>query len=224
MSTAFVGPAADLLAASKAALDAFTAAPDSPDMALGLARSLTDLAVHTNSYDHVDAELAGRWLDAYWAATDAQNGVKAIRIVQAAAQPVTESDVDAVHRGFSYAMAIFEDAARTTGAAPLPYDKHGRYSPAPGTEYPFSISDIARRAVVILGPCWTAESGFMGVSGTISAPDSTTYLLAVGDLGDTVPELYVELDGGQHCIHGVWSGDGVQAIAQEVALLIRTLR
>ena len=71
----------------------------------------------------------------------------------------------------------------TTDAAPL-FDENGNYSPAPGTEYPFSISDIARAAARILGPDWTAESGYWGVSGTLSGPRAAKFEFFVDEWGD----------------------------------------
>ncbi|AJF70298.1 hypothetical protein [Streptomyces vietnamensis] len=62
-----------------------------------------------------------------------------------------------------------------------------RYDPAPGSEYPFSISDIARQAVKVLGDDWHAESGYWGVTGEITAPDGAHFLVAVDHEGD----LYV---------------------------------
>ncbi|MEV8535666.1 hypothetical protein [Streptomyces sp. NPDC051211] len=62
-----------------------------------------------------------------------------------------------------------------------------RYDPAPGSEYPFSISDIARQAVKILGDGWHAESGYWGVVGEITAPDGARFVVGVDHEGD----LYV---------------------------------
>ncbi|MFD6783563.1 hypothetical protein [Streptomyces diastaticus] len=43
-------------------------------------------------------------------------------------------------------------------STPIPFDVLGRYNPAPGTEYPFSVSDIARATAHMLGPEWDTES------------------------------------------------------------------
>ncbi|KNE78790.1 hypothetical protein AB0B04_18915 [Streptomyces xinghaiensis] len=45
--------------------------------------------------------------------------------------------------------------------------------PAPGTEYPFSISDIAHATAQLLGEGWSAESGPWGTSGVVSSPYPT---------------------------------------------------
>ncbi|MGP3951301.1 hypothetical protein [Streptomyces sp. 7N604] len=59
--------------------------------------------------------------------------------------------------------------------------------PAPGTEYPFSISDIARAAAVLLGDDWAVESGYWGVTGTLESPDGEVFTVGVDGNGD----LYV---------------------------------
>ncbi|MEY2232795.1 hypothetical protein [Streptomyces sp. BF23-19] len=65
-----------------------------------------------------------------------------------------------------------------------------RYDPAPGSEYPFSISDIARQAVMLLGDDWHAESGYWGVTGVITAPNGAQFIVGVDHEGD----LYVHAD------------------------------
>lgn len=65
-----------------------------------------------------------------------------------------------------------------------------RYDPAPGSEYPFSISDIARQAVKLLGDDWHAESGYWGVVGEITARDGARFIVGVDHEGD----LYVHAD------------------------------
>lgn len=69
----------------------------------------------------------------------------------------------------------------------LPHDDHGRYTPEPGTEYDFSVSDVGRAAVQILGPVWHAESTPWGVGAYLQLQDeSDGYLLAV-DTEETRP-------------------------------------
>ncbi|MFJ6784436.1 hypothetical protein [Streptomyces yangpuensis] len=60
----------------------------------------------------------------------------------------------------------------------------------PGREYPFSISDIARRAVKLLGDEWHAESGYWGVTGEITTRDGARFTVGVDHEGD----LYVHAD------------------------------
>ncbi|MEW1699373.1 MULTISPECIES: hypothetical protein [unclassified Streptomyces] len=61
---------------------------------------------------------------------------------------------------------------------------------SPGSEYPFSISDIARRAVKLLGDDWHAESGYWGVTGEITTRDGARFIVGVDHEGD----LYVHAD------------------------------
>ncbi|MFD9078135.1 hypothetical protein [Streptomyces erythrochromogenes] len=65
-----------------------------------------------------------------------------------------------------------------------------RYDPAPGTEYPFSVSDIARQAVKLLGDGWHAESGYWGVTGEITTLEGARFVVGVDHEGD----LYVHAD------------------------------
>ncbi|MFE0058750.1 hypothetical protein [Streptomyces sp. NPDC059003] len=124
----------------------------------------------------------------------------------------------------STAMLItgFERAARLP-LAPLPYDGHGRYAPAPGTEYPFAVSDIGRAAVQILGPTWHAESLPWGVGAYIEEEgEAFGYKLGVDEDGD----LYVADDarGGNHTdLDYTCSADGLDALAQRVADLLLSL-
>ncbi|MGW7090018.1 hypothetical protein ACWGH2_41915 [Streptomyces sp. NPDC054871] len=60
-------------------------------------------------------------------------------------------------------------------------------APAPGTEYPYAVSDIARKAAELLGEGWGSESGYWGVTGQIHTPDGETVTIGVDHDGD----LYV---------------------------------
>ncbi|MDI3101969.1 hypothetical protein QJ054_33585 [Streptomyces sp. AN-3] len=75
------------------------------------------------------------------------------------------------------------DAAPQDDAALL-YDAQGNYNPAPGTEYPFSVSDIARATARLLGAGWTAESGYWGTTGVVCGPFTATFGFLVDDEGD----------------------------------------
>lgn len=57
----------------------------------------------------------------------------------------------------------------------VPVDQHGHYNPALGTEYPFSIGDIAFATARVLGDGFTGDSGCWGVTGQVhGAGDSST--------------------------------------------------
>ncbi|MEU6462208.1 hypothetical protein [Streptomyces sp. NPDC046976] len=134
-----------------------------------------------------------------------------------------------------------EEACQGHAIAPLPlYDESDNYTPVPGTEYPFSVSDIARATALILGPGWTAESGTWGVSGTLSGPCSTDFTFYVDYEGDLtvdyqystddhdfpeepqLPEGVRRCDTGV-CLEGACSVDGLEALAQKCAATIRAV-
>ncbi|MEU5431123.1 hypothetical protein AB0H73_36720 [Streptomyces olivoreticuli] len=106
-------------------------------------------------------------------------------------------------------------------AVSLPYDDHGRYNPTPGTEYPFSVSDIGRAAVQLLGPDWHAESTPWGVGGHIQRDDEPGgYAVGIDDSGD----LYVHadlLDSGRTDLPGLCAADGLGTLAAHVAKAVR---
>ncbi|MFJ6252639.1 MULTISPECIES: hypothetical protein [unclassified Streptomyces] len=124
--------------------------------------------------------------------------------------------------------------------APLPHDEHGRYSPIPGTEYPFSVSDVARAVVVLLGPDWHAESGSFGTAAIIAGPYIGGFGLLVdgdGDLciefaqyeEDDWPESPELPDGIGRYSEGVYlseaasASDGLDFLAAQVAAAVRAV-
>ncbi|MGW4221481.1 hypothetical protein ACWEJZ_31250 [Streptomyces bacillaris] len=64
------------------------------------------------------------------------------------------------------------------------YDEHGRYSPAPGTEYPYSVADIAYATARATGPHWTAEALPWGISATLHGPYTAHFTLLIDVEGD----------------------------------------
>ncbi|MCG8971824.1 hypothetical protein [Streptomyces sp. CL12-4] len=126
----------------------------------------------------------------------------------------------------------------TTTTAPE-YDENGNYTPAPGTEYPFSISDIARATARILGAGWTAESGYWGTSGVVSGPFTAEFEFLVDNEGDLCitydhfvvdgfPEVPALPDGVKDCPGGVHlvlacSADGLDSLAERSAAAIRAV-
>ncbi|MFE8979087.1 hypothetical protein ACFYM7_37610 [Streptomyces cyaneofuscatus] len=77
-------------------------------------------------------------------------------------------------------------APDTTPATPTPtfsslYDEHGRYSPAPGTECPYSVADIAYATARALGKDWAAEALHWGTGATLHGPHTShfTFLIDV---------------------------------------------
>lgn len=119
------------------------------------------------------------------------------------------------------------------------FDENGNYTPAPGTEYPFSISDIARATARLLGQGWTAESGYWGVSGALAGPYTAEFEFVVdyqGDLtltytqyeDDGFPDSPELPDGVKECGEGVYlelasAADGLDNLAERSAAAIRAV-
>ncbi|GBQ04370.1 hypothetical protein SSP531S_58640 [Streptomyces spongiicola] len=122
--------------------------------------------------------------------------------------------------------------------APL-FDEHGNYTPAPGTEYPFSISDTARATAQLLGRGWTAESGYWGVTGALTGPYTAEFEFVVdyqGDLtlaytlcvADGFPDSPELPEGAKECGDGVYlelacAADGLDRLAERSAAAIRAV-
>ncbi|SEE82861.1 hypothetical protein SAMN05216483_6684 [Streptomyces sp. 2131.1] len=114
------------------------------------------------------------------------------------------------------------------------------YEPAPGTEYPFSISDIARATAQLLGPGWSAESGPWGVYGVISGhPYVADFVIEVDYEGDLtisytgyeddslpespeLPEGVADRPGGVYLVEA-YAGDGLKALAERAAAALRAV-
>ncbi|MFB6629951.1 hypothetical protein ACFCWY_08655 [Streptomyces sp. NPDC056362] len=129
-------------------------------------------------------------------------------------------------------------AARADAGAP-PFDEHGRYTPAPGTEYPFSVSDIARATVQLLGPEWHAESGAFGATGVITGSFTGRFVVLVdGDSDLCIESTRYEADGWPESpelpdgvedyedgvfLPGAFSASGLDALAEGCAAAIRAV-
>lgn len=112
-----------------------------------------------------------------------------------------------------------------TTLPPLPQDDHGRYAPAPGTEYPFSISDIARAAAPLLGDDWQAEAGTWGASGTVMSPGKENlYYVAVGDVGDTDEDLGIWGPDSTRLLPRAAPSHGLGWLADAVAVTVRLMQ
>jgi hypothetical protein len=126
----------------------------------------------------------------------------------------------------------------TTTTTPL-YDANGNYCPAPGTEYPFSISDIARATARLLGDGWTAESGCWGVSGTLAGPCSTRFTFRIDEEDDLtiaysystdndfpqdprLPEGVIRCDAGAY-LELASAAEGLDNLAERSAAAIRAI-
>lgn len=122
---------------------------------------------------------------------------------------------------------------------PPQFDEHGNYTPAPGTEYPFSVSDISRATAKLLGQGWMAESGYWGVSGVVSGPYNATFDFLVDHDGDLcvtysryeddgfaehpdLPEDVGSCDEGVYLV-GASASDGLDDLAERAAAAIRAV-
>ncbi|MEU5978494.1 hypothetical protein [Streptomyces sp. NPDC047315] len=103
-------------------------------------------------------------------------------------------------------------------ATPHTAEQHAP-QPAPGTEHPFSVSDIAHATAKRLGTGWRAQPGPHGTTGTIQGPDGKSYLLAVGDIGNMTPQMYVQHDDDQS---PMWDteGESLATLAHRVADIV----
>ncbi|MFG3142754.1 hypothetical protein ACGFZA_41940 [Streptomyces sp. NPDC048211] len=111
--------------------------------------------------------------------------------------------------------------------------------PAPGVEYPFSISDIAYATARLLGPDWSADAGHWGITGYLFGPyaASFTFLIDVeGDLCMTyaltaadgwpespqLPAGFQEFSAGVF-LPGACVADGVDHLAAQHAAAVRAI-
>ncbi|MEW2401979.1 hypothetical protein [Streptomyces sp. NPDC046862] len=118
------------------------------------------------------------------------------------------------------AIVAYEEAYALSS---LPYDAVGRYSPEPGTEYPFAVSDVGRAAVRLLGDDWHAESTPWGVGAVLQVGDERGgYAVGVDSDGD----LYVDAERGavRTVLSGLCAADGLDEIAARVAETVRDFR
>ncbi|MFJ7280509.1 hypothetical protein [Kitasatospora sp. NPDC098663] len=113
-----------------------------------------------------------------------------------------------------------------TTLPPLPHDvPHGRYAPAPGTEYQFSISDIARAAAPLLGNDWLADAGPWGTSGTVMPSDKEDlYYVSVGDVGDMDEDLGIWGHDSTRFLPRAAPSHGLGWLADAVAVTVRLMR
>jgi hypothetical protein len=114
--------------------------------------------------------------------------------------------------------------------------------PEPGTEYPFSISDIAHATARVLGGGWVAKPGAWGVTGRLELKgvDFTAFNISVDEddflqieydryVGDGFPEIPELPDGVHPCACGVFfdyaatSGKGLDELAEQFAAAVRAV-
>ncbi|MFD7747821.1 hypothetical protein ACFV2V_25130 [Streptomyces sp. NPDC059698] len=124
-----------------------------------------------------------------------------------------------------------------TTVPPVPPRKLRMGHPAPGVEYPFSISDIAHAAALTLGPEWGADAGHWGICGYLFGPDDESFTLLVDIEGDLcltydredqwpespqLPPGVREFPAGLF-LPDVCVTDGLDHIAQQLAAAVRAV-
>ncbi|WP_225631400.1 hypothetical protein [Streptomyces solaniscabiei] len=119
------------------------------------------------------------------------------------------------------------------------FDANGNHCPAPGTEHPFSVSDIARASARLFGDGWTAESGCWGVAGTWPVPARPPSRFHIDDEDDLTsaysystdddfpgdPQLaegVIKCDVGAYLEHAVAS-EGLHSLAERSAAAIHAI-
>ncbi|MBT2396289.1 hypothetical protein [Streptomyces sp. ISL-100] len=182
---------------------------------------LIERIIPMQAYAAVRAPHTRAWQEAAWQLTGAIAAAStAVDAPLIFGRPIRRAAVTIVVD----AIIAFEEAHSRY----LPHDDHGRYTPEPGTEYEFSVSDIGRAAAQILGPVWHAESTPWGVGAYLQLQDETDgYLLAVDTEGDptTDGDLYLTDDmGSRTYLSDVCAADGLPALAELVANTVRGLR
>ncbi|MFD4795063.1 hypothetical protein [Streptomyces anulatus] len=155
-------------------------------------------------------------------------------------------DMDAVVAWIQHHEGDPECSGHTAPGAPAPaapekplYGANSEYTPEPGTEYPFAVSDIARAVSALLGDDWTAESGYWGTTGSLSGPFTASFTFLVDEEGDlvmafdrmedeawpdspTLPEDFHECDGGVY-LELASASDGLEHLAEKYAAAVRAI-
>lgn len=201
---------------ARAAYGAYATFPRRRDIANLLTKRLGAMEAYASARRHVPA-----WNKAATQLKGAIVDVAIATAVRRGRRPLIRAAIATVKD----AIVAFETAYATS----LPYDEQGRYSPAPGSEYAFSVSDIGRAAVQLLGPGWEAESVPWGVGASIEHKDETFgYLLLVDTDGDPMAQgaLYVADDsdnGSRTYLPDATAADGLPSLAARVAAIVRDL-
>ncbi|MEU3708371.1 hypothetical protein AB0E82_39545 [Streptomyces anulatus] len=119
------------------------------------------------------------------------------------------------------------------------FDEHGRFSPAPGAEYPFSVADISYAVARVLGGDWVADPGYWGTTGSLYGPYIASFTVRVDEEGDlcltfdrmtddawpedpALPEGFYPCDGGVF-LDGCCSADNVEYLAEQFAAAVRAI-
>ncbi|MEU7072974.1 hypothetical protein AB0B30_27965 [Streptomyces narbonensis] len=209
----------ELATAVRATLAPFVSDPTAGTLC-DLSLALTRMSAYADSGNSTgrDREIPGYWIDSSAACDHVHEHIQNMNSTFATGTAPTELDVRTVKYAVLAATALFDDAARRD--APPQTDAHDPHGASP--ENGFSVFDIAHAAAHLLGSGWQAAAGLHNTRGVIQHSDGTAYLLTVGDVGDTEPELYVENGDTRHVL---WNTDGEDpaTLARLVADTIRDL-
>ncbi|MEU0215186.1 hypothetical protein ABZ281_08695 [Streptomyces sp. NPDC006265] len=194
--------ASELATAVRTALTPFVTDPTAATLC-DLSRAMSKMTAYAGR----SHEIPGPWTDSYFACDHAHEHIQNVNHTFATSTAPTPLDVRTVKYAVLAAVALFDDAVRSD-------------TPNPAAEHEFSVFAVARAAAHLLGRGWQAEPGLHNTSGLIQHSVGEDYLLAVGDVGDMSPELYVESDDHRHILWGT-AGEDLPALAQRVADTIR---
>ncbi|MFG2141905.1 hypothetical protein [Streptomyces sp. NPDC048650] len=201
---------------ARAAYGAYAACPRRRDVADLLTKRLGAMEAYASARRHAPA-----WSKAAAQLKGAIVDVAIATAVRRGRRPLIRAAVATVKD----AIVVFETAYATS----LPYDEQGRYSPAPGTQHPFSVSDIGDAAVQLLGPDWEAEPVPWGVGASIEHKDETFGYLLLVDTGRhpmTHGVLYVADDsdsGSRTYLRDATTADSLPSLAARIAAVVRDL-
>lgn len=201
-------PASELATAVRTTLTPFVIKPTAGTLC-NLSRAMSRMTAYANCghYAGRSHEVPGPWTESYFACNHAHEHIQNVNHTFATSTAPTPLDVRTVKYAVLAAVALFDDAVRSD-------------TPNPGAEHEVSVFAIARAAAHLLGRGWHAEPGLHYTSGLIQHSVGEDYLLAVGDIGDTNPELYVENDDNRHILWDT-AGQDLPTLAQRVADTIR---
>ncbi|MFJ4342630.1 hypothetical protein [Streptomyces sp. NPDC088915] len=129
-------------------------------------------------------------------------------------------------------MNLHTDNTTENDTTLAPAAKVDVYDPAPGTEYPYVISDYAREAARILGDGWGADSGFIGAYGLLWGPDVPTLHVFVDhcfpDQVDLVVAPYYNPDPQMFTINlpdgAPQTREELRTVAEQIAEIARSLQ
>ncbi|MEU5137749.1 hypothetical protein [Streptomyces californicus] len=201
-------PASELATAVRTALTPFATDPTAGTLC-DLSRAVSRMTAYANSGHYADRsrEIPRPWTESYIACNHAHEHIQNVNHTFATSSAPTPLDVRTVKYAVLAAVALFDEAVRSE-------------TPNPGVEHGFSVFAIARAAAHLLGSGWRAEPGLHNTSSLIQHSVGEDYLLAVGDVGDMSPMLYVENEDNRHIL-GDTADQDLPALAQRVANTIR---